>query len=241
MPFSLALQRRPCFVGQLQNRWRLQHKLDVKLLLLAGCFLGAWDTIAATAGHSPRTLIMGANQHLITALKVSGDVVHTDPRFAYALAQQTVLPLIDFERVGRQVMGKYWRSSSAVQRVEFVREFRDYATNRLVSAIVKYRSEIVAYSDGVSYPPLRTTPDRGRATVRMRVRLHSGMYVEVDYRTHCVDNNWLVYDVLVEGLSLVHFQRQRFDEEIKQHGLDVVIDRLSARNREQGRRLGSIN
>lgn len=219
----------------------LHHRLGVTLVLLAGCFLGTSHTMAASADRSPRTLIMDANQQLITALKVSSDVVRADPRFAHELAHQTVLPLIDFQRVGRDVMGKYWRSASAVQRVQFVREFREYATNLLVSTIVEHRAEIVAYSDRLSYPPLRTKPDSQRATVRMRVQLHPSIYVDVDYRTHCVDNDWLVYDVLVEGLSLVLWQRQKFNEAIKRHGLDVVITRLSARNREQERRLGAVN
>ena len=219
----------------------LHHRLDVTFLLLAGCFLGPSYITAVGADGSPRTLIMDANQQLITALKVSSDVVHANPRFAYELAHQTVLPLIDFQHVGRGVMGKYWRSASVIQRVRFVREFREYATNRLVSAIVEHRAQIVAYSDRLSYPPLRTEPDNQRATVRMRVQLHSSVYVEVNYKTHCVENGWLVYDVLVEGRSLMLWQRQEFNEEIKQHGLDIVIARLSVRNREQEGRLRSID
>ena len=218
----------------------LHYRLDVTLLLLVGCFLGTSHTIAVSADGSPRTLIMDANQRLTTALKVSSDVVH-DPRIAYELAHQTVLPLIDFQHVGRGVMGKYWRAASARQRIRFVREFRAYATNRLVSAIVEHRAEIVAYSDRLSYPPLRAKLDSQRATVRMRVQLHPSIYVDVDYRTHCVENEWLVYDVLVEGLSLILWQRQKFNDKIKQHGLDEVIALLSARNREQERRLRSID
>lgn len=219
----------------------LHYRLDVTLLLLVGCFLGTSHTIAVSADGAPRTLIMDANQQLTTALKVSSDVVHADPGFAYELAHQTVLPLIDFQHVGQGVMGKYWRSASARQRVRFVREFRAYAINRLVSAIVEHRAEIVAYSDRLSYPPLRTKPDSQRATVRMRVQLHPSIYVDVDYRMHCVENEWLVYDVLVEGLSLMLWQRQKFNDEINKYGLDVVITRLSARNREQERRLRSID
>ena len=205
----------------------LGHGLSGTAMVLALALVSAlWGGARADQG-SPRDLVATASEELMTTLAVSGDTLRSDPRFAWRLAERTVLPHIDFDRVGRRVLGKHWRAASAEQRAAYLDAFRGYASNFVVKAMVTYSAEMVSYADRITFPPARWRPGDDRATVRMHVKLTSGITAEVQYRMHVVDGTWRIWDVTLEGVSLVLMYRDSFDEEIKRHGLDGFIDRLA--------------
>ena len=197
------------------------------LSLLAGAL--AFAILAAPAAErSPRDLIAAACDRLLGTLVVSGDAVRADPRLAWQLASETVLPFVDFERVGRRVLGKHWRTASPAQRSAYQQAFRAYASHFLVTAMVTYSEAMASYADRVSFPPIRWRPGDDQATVRMLVRLAGGLSAEVTYRMHLVAGEWRVWDVTLEGLSLVLMYRDSFAQEITRYGLDGFIERLVA-------------
>ena len=66
------------------------------------------------------------------------------------------------------------------------------------------------------------------------VQQHGGTPIPIDYRMHLKDGAWKVYDVTVDGVSMVASNRSSFAEEIQQGGIDALIDRLAQRNRQNG-------
>lgn len=179
---------------------------------------------------SPRALVIDATNRLMDALAAQGEVIRRDPALAHRLAQRTVFPLLDFARLGRRVLGKHWRRASPAQRRAFMQEFRDYAADFLVTAMTAYSERIVAYSDRLSYPAMPWSPGDTRTTVRMRVRLNTGIAADIDYRMRLVEEGWRIHDITFEGVSLVLAHRDAFAADINAHGLDGVIDRMSQRN-----------
>lgn len=204
----------------------------VALLLATVTGLGMPGAAAAAReDESPRALVMDATNRLMTALVERGELIRRDPALARRLAEQTVFPLLDFERLGRRVLGKHWRRASLGQRRAFIREFRPYAADFLVTALMTYSEKIAAYANRLSYPEMPWSPGDTQATVRMRVRLKSGIPADIDYRMFLVEHAWRIHDVAFEGVSLVITYRDAFSTDINEHGLDGVIDRMSQHNR----------
>lgn len=213
---------------------------------MTGCALwpGPWRTLGAfvflllspaaqaATPDSPRTLIMGVTGQMLTALKVSGDEIKQNPSLARRLVENRVLPLIDFPRIARGVLGKHWRRADPAQRERFAQEFKEFLIRLYVAAMVSYVDDIVSVSDDIHFPPIRWSPGETRARVRMVVRLKTGGSAEVAYRMYHNTQGWKIYDVTVLGVSFLATYRQNFSGEIASRGLDALIARLAAHNRQ---------
>lgn len=214
------------------------HPIRLSALLL----LGLWGSLLMAAPREtqgPRQLIMSTAEQLVRELRAQQGAIDSDPQLAYRLADRTVVPHIDFPLIARWVAGRHWRTAMPDQRARFTQEFRQFLINTYVTAMVSYAHEIVANADNVSYPPLAPEKDPDQATVRMNIRLGSGRTVAVDYRLRRTGKGWEIYDVVVEGISLVVTYRETFSQQIATLGFDGVIDQLTTRNAAMRERLKS--
>ena len=138
----------------------------------------------------------------------------------YELIDSILLPRFDRNFAAQIVLAKHWRTASAEQRDRFIEAF--------------YQSLMRRYADGVlEFDPSKITvlPFRGDATknrtkVRSTVVLDDGSKVAVDYDLVKRESGWLVFNVVVEGVSYVRNYRAELDSEISSGSLDAVIGRL---------------
>lgn len=138
----------------------------------------------------------------------------------YELIDGILLPRFDRRFAAQIVLAKHWRTASAAQRDRFIAAF--------------YQSLMRRYADGVlEFDPSKITvlPFRGDATknrtkVRSTVLLDDGSKVAVDYDLVKRESGWLVFNVVVEGVSYVRNYRAELDSEISASSLDAVIERL---------------
>jgi phospholipid transport system substrate-binding protein len=147
-----------------------------------------------------------------------------DPVRLRALADEAVLPHVDFVTLSRWVLGKHWRKATPAQREAFMTQFREML-------MVTYLRRVNAYREtAVRFIPLRNIPENGRVEVQAEVEPEGAPIVNVTFRMHRVDDDWLIYDVSVEGISLVATHRSGFSQEISRNGIDGLIARLSEIN-----------
>lgn len=215
--------------------------LTIRLIRLAALLLPSLWSVAAIAAvpeqPGPRQLIEATAEQMVRELRSQQAAIDADPQLAYQLADRTVVPHIDFPLIARWVAGRYWRTASPDQRTRFTKEFRQFLINTYVTAMVNYAHEILANADNVSYPPVAPDKDPDQATVRMDIHLTSARTVVVDYRLHRTEKGWEIYDVVVEGISLVVTYRETFSNQIATLGFAGVIDQLAARNAAMRERL----
>lgn len=190
-------------------------------------------TSAAAAG-SARDLVVTTTQALVQGLRAQRARITRDQAAAYRLADQTVIPHIDFRGAARRVLGQYWRDASEAQRTRFTAEFRTLLRRSYVTAMVNYVEQILAHADNVRYPPSRSREEGNNAVVTMLIRLQGGPEVTVEYRLVLADAQWKIFDVQIEGVSLALTYRSTFVAEIQRRGIDGLIDQLAARNRAAG-------
>jgi phospholipid transport system substrate-binding protein len=97
--------------------------------------------------------------------------------------------------------------------------------------LVTYLRNVTSYREtAVRFLPLRAAPQDDRVVVQAEVEPQGMPVVNVMFRMHRVDGQWLIYDVAVEGVSLVATHRSGFSQEISRNGLDGLIARLAEMN-----------
>lgn len=172
----------------------------------------------------PQMVIQAISDQLAGVLKRDREKLQTDPAYVYRLANEVLVPHVDFARVSSLVLGKYWRRANPAQREAFAREFRRLLVRTYSTAFKEF--------DGwqIRHVPLKLAPGENDVAVRTQVLRDGAQPVEVVYRMHQKDGNWMAYDVTIEGISLVTNYRSSFNKEMRRGGLDGLIKRISDLN-----------
>jgi phospholipid transport system substrate-binding protein len=129
--------------------------------------------------------------------------------------------IFDYPDTARRALGPHWNARSAQERDEFVKLFGDLLDRSYVSKIELYQGERVQY--------LSEQIDGTEAAVKTVIATKKGSEVPVDYRLHLKDGRWLVYDVVIEGVSLVSNYRTQFNKIVQTEGFDKLVQRLRSR------------
>jgi phospholipid transport system substrate-binding protein len=129
--------------------------------------------------------------------------------------------IFDFEETARRAMGQHWRSLSPAQRQEFVGVFSDLLERAYMSKIELYSGE------KIQYPGERVEGDF--ATVPTRIVTKKGTEVPIDYRMLRRGDRWRVYDVSIEGVSLIANYRTQFDSILRTSSYDELLRRMRRR------------
>ncbi len=182
-------------------------------------------------GEDPQRLVAETIDELIDRLKENSEAIHSDSSIAYRISDELVAPHIDFPRVTRLVIGKYWQGASDQQRQQLIGEIQSLLIRSYVTAMTSYADQIVAKKDRINYLPSRYKSGDKKASVRASITLDSGQAVEVQYQLYNSGDRWKIYDIVIEGVSLAITYRTSFGEQIRRDGLDKLIVQLSERNR----------
>jgi phospholipid transport system substrate-binding protein len=182
----------------------------------------------ASSAQPPQELVRDTSAQMLTAIRKEVVPVKDNPARLNELVAEIVLPHFDFELMGRWILGKYWRSANLQQREEFIKEFRALLVRSYGSALVDYAdAEIV-------YQPFRMKDDATRVKVHTELSHPNEDSVKITYSLHSTASGWKIYDVAIEGISLVTNYRSTFMSKIRQDGLDQLIYLLAARNKKPG-------
>ncbi len=133
---------------------------------------------------------------------------------------------VDFDRVSMLILGKFWKTATPAQQASFKHEFRTLLVRTYTTAFTEYANWTIRYL------PLTTSEgDSNKVLVRTEILQSGAKPVAVNYRMVNVKDDWKVYDVLIEGISLVQNYRTSFTNEVSRTGsLDQLITELSQRN-----------
>ena len=193
----------------------------MKIVALA---LGVCLGLARAQEPGPEQLIQRITDEVMTAIQADRELAAGDKDKALKLAEQKVLPYVDFEEATRLAVSRAWLQASAEQKRKLVSEFRAMMLRTYTSAMGAYTG---------TEP--RLLPSRGQArgaeaTVRYQFARSGGKPVLVAYEMRKTGAGWKIYDISVEGMSLVLTYRTEFDGILKQEGIDGLISRLAQKN-----------
>jgi len=134
------------------------------------------------------------------------------------MAKRVIDRHFDYEEMAKRSLGATWRNLSPAQRSEFVRLFGELLEASYADKVERYTSEKVQYLkeilDGADHAEVRTV------IVRKNDRF------PMDYRLHNAGGAWMVYDVVIEGVSLVSNYRSQFSRIVRESSYGELLRRL---------------
>ena len=182
-------------------------------------------TVPVFAGQDPQQMIKNASEEMLSTLNERRAELEVSSELLIKLADEILTPYFDFNRISRLVLGKYWRKASSEQRKSFSKEFHSLLLRTYAKALLTLGSE------EIRYPPLKPSKRPDRVTVATLVKKEgSANPVPISYRLHQKENDWKVYDVVIDGVSLVSNYRRDFSTQIKREGIESLIVAMRKRN-----------
>lgn len=194
--------------------------------LVAGIATTMLVGMAAANDMPPDALVKATATDVLDIIKKDKDIQNGDMRKITALAEEKILPHFDFERMSRMVLGKHWSRATKEQQQQFIAEFRSLLIRTYASALTKYRNQTIEYK------PFRAQPSDTDVTVKTQIVQPGGQPLPIDYSLVKKEDGWKVYDVVIEGVSLVTNYRGQFSTEVRQSGMDGLIQRLAEKNKQ---------
>jgi len=172
----------------------------------------------------PEELVKKVTSEVMEAIQSDKQLAAGDKQKAMKLAEEKILPLVDFEEATRLAVGRGWAQANAEQKKRLVTEFRNMLVRTYSNAISAYQGQTMKVL------PSRAKPADAEATVRNQFIRPGGKPVLIDYSMRKTGEGWKIYDIVVEGVSLVLTYRSEFDAIVKQDGVDGLIRRLTQKN-----------
>ncbi|MGH8615696.1 MAG: MlaC/ttg2D family ABC transporter substrate-binding protein [Gammaproteobacteria bacterium] len=194
----------------------------MKGFLLAMSLLFAVPCAAAVTPEEAKALVQSTADNVTERVRTEREVLRADRSRLYGLVNELVVPHFDFERIARWVLGKHWPTANAQQRQRFTDEFKKLMVRTYATVLLEYVDQEIRYL------PLNADPNAERITVRTEITAPGGgAPLPVNYRLHARDNGWKVYDISVDGISLLSTYRSSFAADIQRLGLDGLITQLA--------------
>ncbi len=203
---------------------RIEHSAALGLFALLLGLLPATQVIAEDL-QAPQQIIQSVSTQIQQKLK--------DKAFTRNFAQVTqfvngvINPHTDFDKIAPLVLGKHWKTATTVEQQRFKHEFQTLIVRTYSRAFIEYNDWTLRFI------PLDASNEVTKVMVKTEVLQSGRQPVDVNYRMFLSNGDWKVYDILIDGVSLVTNYRSTFNDEIQTKGsLSAVIDGLVKRNAE---------
>ena len=198
---------------------------------LSGIFL-AVNVAAQEAG--PEQLVQKVTEDVLAGIKSDKQLAAGDRQKALKLAEEKVLPHIDFEHAVRLAVGRAWRHATPEQKKQLSTEFRKMLVRIYSNAMEPYQGQTLKV-----LPSRAGKQDPEDTTVRAQFVRAGGQPLPLEFHARKTDSGWKISDIAVEGVSLVLTYRSEFDAVVKQQGVDGMIKTLAQKNTPASASVGS--
>jgi phospholipid transport system substrate-binding protein len=195
----------------------------VAAVLGLGVLLGPWLTAPARAG-APLDQLRGQIDRVLKALddpELKKEARGTARR---AAVRRIADDIFDFQETAKRSLARHWQPRTPAEREEFVKLFSDLLERSYISKIELYGGEKIVYINDVT--------EGDQALVRTRIITKGGAEVPVEYRMLKRGERWLVYDVVIEGVSLVANYRTQFNKIIQTSSYAELVKKMKVKQDE---------
>lgn len=183
--------------------------------------------MVAMAQESPEQVIRDTSDKMIAALQKDKAALQANPDRIYGLVEQILVPRFDFETISQWTMGRTWREATPDQRQRFSAEFKRLLINAYAGVLLEYTDE------KINIRPLpQGAASQNDVTVRTEIVSSKRNPVAINYSMTKSGSRWLVYDVVVEGVSIVKNYRSEVRELVDSQGIDGMINTLKMKNKQ---------
>jgi len=198
--------------------------LKATLSMLAFCFgVGASQ---ASLAEEPLVMLKNISDNVIRELHENKSKLHTSSGIPNKIVYRYLLPHVDVDGMSRTVIGRNtWVSAKPEQKAKFIKEFTYLVVNTYSGALKDYSDETVQFY------PLRTGAEsENYVSVKSTIIRSKGRDIPMAYSLVRKADGWKIYDMSVEGVSLLQSFRSQFESQLRTVGFDSVINDLAKQN-----------
>jgi phospholipid transport system substrate-binding protein len=180
------------------------------------------------AQQGPRELLVEIHDQVIVILERDKERLSKEPEYLESQLKNLVDPHVDFKAMGRLMLGKHWKSASAEQRERFTAEFR--------SMLARIYGKSIALYDGqeLEFLPFKAGKKASLAKVQSKVNKADGTGLPIDFRLRFKKSDgWKIFDIMVDGISLIKNYKSSFQREIAQVGLEGLLENITKRGKKK--------
>ncbi|MCW8923786.1 MAG: ABC transporter substrate-binding protein [Gammaproteobacteria bacterium] len=201
---------------------KLQFKQILNILAVFMLLMSA--VVASAEIESPVDMLKRTSDDVIKELKEKREAIDADPSIVYQIVNDYIIPHLDDVTLAKLALGKNWRKASNDQKIEFVDQFRTLLVRT-------YSKSLQEFSDQkINFFPVNIKAGEEKVTVKSEVLQSGGPTIPVDYRLRLKDDEWKVYDIKIDGVSLVTNYRGTFAQEMRKGGMKAVLKMLQEKN-----------
>lgn len=201
-----------------------KNLLSVLTLLVIGCL--SLVSVSARAAGDPISMLKSVADQMITNLKQHQTTLKQNPALVYSLANRIIVPHADLDEMSKRVLPpRTWNSATSTQRSVFEHEFTTTLVRTYASALAQYKDQTIKFF------PVRGGY-AGRQTVRVNSQIirSNGPSISVVYSLVSRGGEWRLYDMTVEGVSMLESFRSQFADQLARGNMESLINVLKQHN-----------
>ncbi len=193
--------------------------------VLVSLLLSQFGPVALAGPEQAQEVVRQTADKVLERVRQDRDRLRQDRQRLHNLVDELIIPHFDFPRMSRWVLGKHWRRADKVQRQRFVSEFRELLIRTYATALLEYSNQTIEYL------PVHAKAGAKSVTIRTVVKRPAGASIPIEYKLHQGKTGWKVFDISVDGVSLIATYRSSFASQIRSLGVDGLIEQLAKKNR----------
>lgn len=179
---------------------------------------------ASAAPVPPDEVVKETTGRLQTEIHKREKEFRADPKKLYAYVDKVIVPKFDSRYIAQLILARHWKTATEDQRVRFEVAFKNMLVYSYADALVEYHNSVKA-----EWQPLRMKPDAKDVTVQSKLLRSNGKPpLPIGFAMRLKGDEWKVYDIIIENLSLITSFRSQINSEIKRTSLDALIQKLEA-------------
>ena len=187
-------------------------------------FVG-FSSLALAQEAAPDVLVKSITTEVIGIIKQDKDIQAGNSKKIADLVEKRILPQFSFSRMTRIAVAVNWRRATPEQQKVLTEEFKTLLVRTYSNALSLYRDQVI------DFKPLRMKPDDTEVTIKSDIKQKGAQPVTLDYDMEKTPSGWKVFDVKVSGASLIVNYREDFAAQVRESGIDGLINVLVSKNR----------
>ena len=180
---------------------------------------------AQAADTAPDLLVKNVTTEVLQIIRGDQEIQAGSNKKAIKLIESKVLPHFNFAHMTQIAVGRDWKNASPAQQKQLADEFQTLVVRTYAKALTEYKSQTI------DFKPLKMNAGDSDVKVRTQVSQASGKAIPLDYFLEKLPEGWKVYDIEVDGISLVINYRESFGAEVRSNGVDGLIKSLQGKNK----------
>ena len=198
----------------------------IMLQTVLGLIAALAAPLAPAQDLAPDVLLKTVTLEVIAIIRQDKDIQAGNPAKVAALVETSILPLFDFTRMTQLAVARNWRTATPEQQQALTTEFKTLLVRTYSTALSNYRDQ------AVEFQRLRAAPGDTDVTVKSVIKQSGTEPLTMDYDMENMAAGWKVYDIKIDGVSLITAYRETFAGKVRAGGVDGLIKSLVEKNRQ---------